>query len=64
MNNYLCKTKGGVSFVYTTSKDLSKNIGKHTYYSNGGDFFRIISEIKILDYKDVINLNLDYSLVG
>ena len=64
MNNYLCKTKGGVSFVYTTSKDLSENIGKHTHLSNGGDFFRIISEIKILDFKDVINLNLDCSIVG
>ena len=62
--NYLCKTKGGITFVYTTNKDLSKYIGQHTYLSQGGDSFRIISEIKILDFKDVTNLNLDYSLVG
>jgi hypothetical protein len=63
-NNYLCRTKGGYTFVFSTPGDYSKYIGKQTYISLGSESFRVIHQIDILDHKDVINLNTDYSLAG
>jgi hypothetical protein len=61
---YLCRTKGGYTFVLETKKDYSKYIGKPTYISLGSDSFRVIQAIDILDSKDVVNLKVDYSLAG
>ena len=60
--NYLCRTPGGYTFVFSTPADYSKYIGKQTYVSLGNESFRVIQEIDILDSKDVINLNSDYHL--
>ena len=61
---YLCKTKGGYTFVLDATKDYSEYIGKPTYISLGSDSFRVIQAIDILDSKDVTNLKVDYSLAG
>lgn len=63
-NSYLCRTKGGYTFVFTTPGDYSEYIGKQTYISLGSESFRVIHQIDILNHKDVINLNVDYSLAG
>ena len=60
--HYLCKTKGGYTFVLETTKDYSKYVGQPTHISLGSDSFKIIHAIDILDIKDVVNLNVDYSL--
>jgi len=62
--NYLCKTKGGYTFVLETTNDYSKYIGTPTYISLGSDSFKVIQVIDILDSKDVVNLKVDYSLAG
>jgi hypothetical protein len=57
--NYLCRTKGGYTFVLNTTNDYSKYIGKQNYISLGSDSFRVLQVIDILDSKDVVNLKKD-----
>lgn len=59
---YLCKTKEGYTFVFDTVRDYSEYIGKSTYVSLGGDSFRVIQAINVLNSIDVVNLNVDYAL--
>jgi hypothetical protein len=56
MKNYLCKTKGGQFFVYTTDRDVSQYLGKPVYFGYGGPMFKYVSEIDVLDYKGVLKL--------
>ena len=44
--NYLCKTQEGKTFVMK-DVDYSKYVGKSTYISLGGDFFKVIQPIEI-----------------
>ncbi len=62
--NYLCKTEGGYTFIFKTTKNYSQYVGKPIYISLGSESFRIIHAIDILDSKDIINLKVDYSLAG
>lgn len=59
---YLCKTKEGYLFVFDTQRDYTDYVGKPTYLSLGGDSFRVIQVIYVLDSIDVINLQVDYAL--
>jgi len=64
--NYLCQSKEGKLFVMkNTGKDWSKYVGTSTYISLGTDlFFKVIQPINIYRTNEIVNLTVDYSLVG